>query len=188
MKLHEKIKKIRENLGLSIPDVSNNIIKVFGDQKAISYRTIYRIENGHIAKFSSVLKICCALGVTLEELLKDTELEDRLVIRKNERIDEYTYSEKVHASVISSPTRSFLALELTLDPGGKTQIKQSPLDGHFEKLIYVIEGELTCFVGEEKHVLKSKDSLSFNSAIAHHLENNGKKTCLCTVLQNPKHF
>ena len=186
MKLHEKIKKMREDLGLTIQEVYDRCVTVFGD-KAISYRTLQRIERGKISKFSSILKICCALGVSLEEMLQGTELEQSLVIRKKERLDEYTYNEKVHASVVSSPSRSFLALELTLEPKGKTQIEKSP-EGNFEKWIFVIEGELTCYFKDEKHLLKSKDSISFNSSIPHHLENNGKKTCICTVLQNPKHF
>lgn len=188
MKLHEKIKKLREDLGLTLQEVYDRCVRIFGDKKAISYRTLQRIERGKISKFSSILKICCALGVSLEELLKDTELEQSLVIRKKERIDEYTYNERVHASVVSSPSRSFLALELTLEPTGKTQIEKSPAEGSFEKWIYVIEGELTCYLEKEKYILKSKDSISFNSAIAHYLENNGKKTCLCTLVQNPKHF
>ena len=186
MKLHEKIKKMREDLGLTIQEVYDRCVTVFGD-KAISYRTLQRIERGKISKFSSILKICCALGVSLEEMLQGTELEQSLVIRKKERLDEYTYNEKVHASVVSSPSRSFLALELTLEPKGKTQIEKSP-EGNFEKWIFVIEGELTCYFKDEKHLLKSKDSISFNSSIPHHLENNGKKTCICAVLQNPKHF
>lgn len=188
MKLHEKIRKMREDSGLTIQEIRDRCVNIFGAEKALSYRTIQRIERGSISKFSTILKICCALGVSLEELLKDTEMEQSLVIRKKERIDEYTYNEKVHASVVSSPSRSFLALELTLSPKGKTQIEQSPSDSNYEKWIYVIEGELTCYVGNEDYLLKSKDSISFNSSIPHHLENNGKKTCLCTVLQNPKHF
>jgi len=188
MKIYEKMRKMREDFGLTIQDVQDRCISIFGKDKSMSYRTLQRIERGHIAKFSSILKICCALGVTLEELLKETDLEDRLVIRKKERIDEYTYNDKVHASVISSPSRGFLALELTLKPQGKTQTEQSPKDRTYEKWIYVIEGELTCSLGKEKYILNSKDSLSFNSTIPHYLENNGKKTCVCTTLQNPKHF
>ena len=168
MKLYKKIKKIREDMGLTIQDVHGRGITVFGPKKALSYRTLQRIEKGQLAKFSSVLKICCALGITLEELIKNTELEDRMVIRKNERLDEYTYNDKVYASITSCPSRSFLALELTLESGGKTMAEQSPESKSFEKWIYVVEGELTCIIGEEKFVLKKKDTVSFNSSIRHY--------------------
>ena len=90
MKLYEKIRKIREDLGLTIQDVYARCVSIFGREKSMSYRTLQRIEKGQISKFSSILKICCALGIPLEELLKETELQERLVIKKKERIDEYT--------------------------------------------------------------------------------------------------
>lgn len=188
MKLHEKIRKIREEFGLTIQEVFDRGVSIFGSKKAISYRTLQRIEKGFIAKFSSILKICDALGISLEALLKDTELEQRLIIRKKERIDEYTYNEKARASVISSPHRTFLALELTLKPLGKTTIEKSPQDGVFEKWIYVVEGQLTCVLGNEQFNLSSKDTISFDSSLPHHLENQGKKECICIIIQNPKYF
>ncbi len=188
MKLYEKIKKIREDMGLTIQDVHQRGMTIFGSKKALSYRTLQRIEKGQLSKFSSVLKICCALGVTLEELIKNTELEDRMVIRKNERLDEYTYNDKVFASVTSGPSRSFLAVELTLAPNGATMVEQSPQHQSFEKWIYVVEGELTCHIAEETFVLKKKDAVSFDSSIRHYFENHTQKKCVCTMVQNPKHF
>ena len=187
MYIHEKIKTIRQDLRLSLRDIYNRGVAIFG-KKALSYRTLLRIEQGTIAKFSSILKICCALGVPLEKLIKDTELEGRLVIRNHERLDEYTYNDKVQASVVSSPNRSFLALEMALQAGGKTAWEHSPMEGKYEKWIYVVEGSLTCYLGNEKFVLDKRDTISFDSAAAHCFENPNKKTCLCIVIVNPKHF
>ena len=75
MKVYEKIRKLREDLGLTIQEVRDRCVSIFGSKEAMSYRTLQRIERGHVAKFSSILKICFALGVPLEDLLKDTELE-----------------------------------------------------------------------------------------------------------------
>ena len=111
-----------------------------------------------------------------------------MVIKKKERIDEYTYNERVHASVISSPMRKFLALELNLEPSGRTTLEQSPREGVFEKWVYVVEGQLTCHVGKENFPLISKDTISFDSSIPHYFENNGRKKCICIVVQNPKYF
>ena len=189
MKLHEKIRKIRKDLGLSMRDVQERLKFFFGPKKAISYPTLVRIENGKISKFSSILQIRYALGVTIDQLLKDTELEERLVIEKDERINEYTYNEKANASVVIGPNASFLALELTLEPSGRTTLEQSPANGgKFEKWFYVIQGTLHCYLNNEEYILKSKDTLTFNSTIPHYLENKGKTKCICIVIQNPKHF
>ena len=113
MKLYEKLKDVREKQGLSIQDVAHNILKIFGDRKAISYRTIYRMEKGQIFKFSNILQVAYAMGVTLPTLLKGTELEDRQIIRKKDCLDEFR-GEGFIAKVVSSPLRSFLGLHVQL--------------------------------------------------------------------------
>lgn len=188
MKLNERIKQIREELEMSLQDVYMRGESIFGKKNTLSYRTLQRIEKGHIAKFSSVLKICYALGIPLEKALKNTDLEQRLVIRRNERLDEYTYNEKAHASVLNSPSCSFLAVEMALKPKGKTPTEQTPPDKKFEKWIYVISGSLVCHLGNEKFRLNRKDSISFASALPHSFENTDKKPCLCIIVQNPRTF
>ena len=188
LKLYEKIKKTREDLGLTLQDVFNRGVEIFGKKKAMSYRTLQRIEDGYMAKFSSALKICCALGIPLNKLIENTELEQRMVIRKKERLDEYTYNDKAYAHVISSPNRSFLSLELVLEPTGKTALEQSPDDKLYEKWIYVTSGEVICNMGQERFNLKTGDSISFNSSLPHYLENVTPKKCVCIVVQNPKYF
>ncbi|MBF0122779.1 MAG: cupin domain-containing protein [Candidatus Omnitrophica bacterium] len=188
MKIHERIKQIREELGMSLQEVYSKGELVFGKKKTLSYRTLQRIEKGYIAKFSSVLRICCVLGIPLEKALRDTELEQRLIIRKKERWDEYTYNDKVQASVISSPSRSFLALEMALKPGGKTPLEQTPPEKRYEKWIYIVSGSILCQLGNEKFILEKRDSISFESSIPHFFANTTKKPCLCVMIQNPKSF
>jgi len=188
LKLYEKIKKTREDLGLSLKDVFERGVEIFGKRKAISYRTLQRIEDGSMAKFSSALKICCALGVPLNKLIENTEFEQRMVIRKKERLDEYTFNDKAFASVISSPNRSFLSLELILEPLGKTTLEQSPSDKIYEKWVYIVSGELVCNLENERFTLKSGDSISFDSSLPHYFENPTNKKCMAIVVQNPKSF
>ena len=188
MKIYERIKTVREEMGLTIQDVYARGEAIFGKKKALSYRTLQRIEKGNIAKFASILRISCALGTPLEYLLKGTELEHRMVIRKSERLDEYTYNDKAQSSVISSPARSFLALEMTIKPGGKTPVENSPVEGHHEKWIYIVEGTLLCRLGEECFILGPRDSFSFESSIPHMFENKCQRTCVCVIVENPKHF
>ena len=255
MKLYEKLKQVREGLGLTIQDVANNALQIFGPKKAISGRTIYRIEKGLTHKFSSIEQICYGMGVQIPVVLRGTELEDRQIIRKKDRIDEFA-GEGYLARVVSSPLRSFLALHIILEPKRKMPQERSPQgsaniaklkiteiipngnavlnelikndvlenisntevrlkpnleqkknlvqkitkdkfddiwiilqQSHiYEKWIFVIKGGLICKIGEEKHVLKYMDSISFRSHITHQLENNGKIPCEFIQMINPKHF
>jgi len=189
MKLHEKIREIRTGLGLTLSDVHDILVDNIGEKDAISYRTLQRIESGHIAKFANVLKICSALGITLNELIKDTDFEQKSIIRKSERYSRYYYNDKAYADIVSTSAMSFIASEVTLEPTGKTLIERSPDDGkNYEKFIHVKTGILTVILGDETHLLEKGDSISFNSSIPHRLENNAAKKCICLTMLNPKHF
>ncbi len=55
-----KLKEIRKNKGLSVPD----LVKASG----VSRRTIQEIENRDDCRISTAVKLADALGVTLDEL------------------------------------------------------------------------------------------------------------------------
>lgn len=188
MKLNEKIRLKRKELGLTLQDLYDLQVQEFGPAEAISYRTLVRIENGESFKFSNIVKICQSLGLTLTELLDDTELADNMIIRGNNRIDSYTYNDKAIAEVITSPSMSFLATEVILDPGGATITEQCPNDQKYQKLIYILEGALTCIINNDQFLTKRKDSLSINASLPHKFTNTTKKRCKFLVFQDPKYF
>ena len=186
MKIHEKIRTIREERGLTIDDVHDRIVIAYG-KNSLSQKTIQRIEKGQISKFSSILKIASALNILVSVLLKDTELEDQLVVKRKRRIDEYAFDDG-KIEVISSPSRGFLGVELNLRPSGKTLPQEDPKDGKFEKLVYVVGGELICHLGDKEYMLDYKDTISFDSSIPHYFENRGKIECTAVIIQNPKRY
>ena len=187
MKLHEKLRETREKLRITQEEVHERLVKLFG-KNAISLSTIYRVEKkGNISKFQSVEQLAIGLGIPLTTLLKDTELEERNVIRKKDEVDHIS-SNKYEAKVLSGRLSSFLILRATLEPKGERPLEQIKKEGNFEKWIYVLKGDLTCLVGEEEFLLKAGDSIYFKSTIKHILKNKGKKTCEYLILQNPKHF
>jgi len=189
VKLYEKIRQERKKRKLSLQDVYNLVYTRYGPKGCIGYQTLFRIEKGKIAKFVNILKICSVFGITLTELFKNTEYENRMLIRKNERINCYSYNDKVSADVISGPSTNFIQYEVTFEPQGKTIIEQSPHDGKaYEKSIYVTTGELTCTIDNEEFILKAKDNLCFNSTFPHFFENKKNNRCICLIYQNPKHY
>ena len=139
-------------------------------------------------------QICTGLGVSLKDLREGTEEEESKIVnilRASDRINNrYIYSEKAIAEIVSSRNIKFLAMELDLLPGGLTKEEEDPVDvNRFEKLIIVLQGEILCQIGSEKHLIKRGDSLSFASNIPHHFENLSKKIkARCIVIQNPKSY
>lgn len=191
MKLHQKITKIRKEKKLKIRDLHNKLKAIFGE-KALSYRSLLRIEKGHTdSRISSLYQICLALGITLEELKEGTEEKSGIVdyIKRNKREGKYTYNKNAYAEILSGPKRKFLALELILKPKGKTNIEKDPEGKEkFEKWIYILKGELTCIIKDTRFILKKGDCISFYSSIAHSFENNSSKKTSCIIIQNPVHI
>lgn len=192
MKLHEKIRKIRKEKGISLRQLHANLIEIFGN-KALRYNSLYRIEKGlRDGRISSLSQICLGLGVSLKELKEGTE-EDKprfaTLIRKRDRTRQYVYSEKAQAQIVSGINQSFLAEQLNLEPGGKTKLEQDPSElGRFEKWIYCLRGKIIVYVGANKYALSKDEVLFFESTIPHYFQNSSFKKASCIIIQNPKHI
>ncbi|MCX5697032.1 MAG: XRE family transcriptional regulator [Candidatus Omnitrophica bacterium] len=219
MKLHEKIKKLRQEKGLSLNELHRLMLNDF-ERETITFRSLQRIEAGHTdGRGFSLHQICTALGISLSELKKDTEEETEPidVIRKNRRLGKYVFSGQVYAELLSRQNRNFMVQELVLEPQGKTKLEQDPELGldkerleqikeilkgtalesqilenysilKFEKYVYCLKGRVSCYIGEDKHILKKGDGLSFESTIAHWFENNSKSEARCLIFQNPRYL
>ena len=191
MEAHEKIRQIRREKGLSRNDLYQKLRIIF-DDKAITPNTIWRIESGMTcARTSSLHQLCIGLGVSLKDLLGETEPESKLVdiVKKARRLDQYVYNKKAQAQLLTPSKRTFMAEELTLLPGGRTKAEENPIEvGKFEKWVYCLGGKITCIVGTERHTLGKSDCLSFESNIPHYFENNSSRKCRCLIVQNPRYI
>lgn len=186
---YEKIKNIRKSLNLTIQDVYARGVAILGKQKTISISTINRIEAGKPHKFSSLVKLCFILGIELKDLYKGTELEDCLVISRKDRTSEYVISNTAHSHIINSPNQSFLVQEYILLPSGKVPLDHAEKDDNkHEKFIYVISGELQCFVEDKKYTLKVGHTISFDSTKPHSFENTSKTKCKFIAMESPGRY
>lgn len=189
MKHYEKIKKIRTDLNLTVKDVYERGAAILGSQKAISISTINRIEAGKPHKFSSLVTLCFILGITIQELFKGTEFEECLIIRKKERTGGYAYNENASSNIINNPNQSFLAQEFLLLAGGETSLDRAPQNrGKYEKMVYVISGQLVCVLDSQEMVLKGGDSISFDSTKPHYFKNPSKKKSKFLAIESPGRY
>lgn len=217
MKLQEKIKQIRKEKGLSLKELHRLMLNDF-KQGSITYRTLQRIEAGDTdGKGSSLHQISTALGMSLSELKKDTEEENKPVdlVKRNKRLGRYVFNEKVYADLLMRQNRNFMVVELVLQPQGQTNLEQDPqlnlgqekleqikqaLKGlnletpiledykllKFEKYVYCLKGEIACFIGKDKFILRKGDSISFESLNPHWFKNISKTKSRCLIFQNPR--
>ena len=192
MKLHEKIRQVRKEKGLSLTDLESRLVEIFG-KKALRYNTLYRIEKGlRDARVSSLSQICISLGISLKDLKEGTEEETFSLVdvfKKRDRVAQYVYSEKAYAQILSKDKQPFLSLRLVLEAGGATRLEQDPLElGKFQKWVYGLKGVTTCVVGQETFELKKDDALCFESNLPHYFQNNTRQKSICLIIQNPKHI
>jgi quercetin dioxygenase-like cupin family protein len=132
------------------------------------------------------------LNVTLKEITDGTEQEKIGIVthlRKRDKTAEFTYSDKALARILTSEKQPFMASRLTLQPRGKTNTEQDPVElGRFEKFVYCLKGRITCVVGKTCYTLKKDDTLCFESNLPHWFENPLDKLSICLIVQNPRHI
>ncbi len=174
---------------LTVQDIHDRGTMILGPQKTISTATITRIESGKPHKFSSLLKLCFILGIELKDLYKGTELEDCLVITRQDRTGGFVFDKKTSSQIINSPNQKFLVQEYLLLPGGKVPLDHAPQDDEkHEKFLYVISGALECVISGERYKLKVGHTISFDSTKEHYFENNEKVKCKFVVIENPGRY
>jgi len=196
MKLHEKIRHLRRDvLKLSLKGFYEKLKGIFGSD-ALTYHSLCRLEKGYRSdiRLKSLYQICTGLGVSLKELREGTEEEESKIVTigtiKDRKDNKYIYNDKAFAEILSGRHLKFLAIELTILPGGATEKEEDPLDTNkFEKLIIMLQGEMIVHVGKESHRIKKDDTLSFSSNIPHHFENpSDTKKAIAIIIQDPKSY
>ena len=191
MKLHEKIRQMRAEKSLTMRGLGGRLKEIYGE-KALKYNTLARIERGETQpRMNSLMQICVGLRITLKELKEGVEEEYLFVdfIKKTRRFERFTYNVKVFSYILTSPKRNFLCVELVMNPQGKTAVEQDPIeDTRFEKWVYCLRGEVTCYVGQDDYTLRRGDCLSFESTLPHYFENKTSKKSSCIIAQNPRHL
>lgn len=191
MKLHKRIKYLREEKGLKLIELHQRMKASFGEQ-AVTYRTLQRIQAGHTkASGFSLYQICMGLGVTLRDVKESSEEETSSVqcTRQNNSQGLYIYGPEAYAEILTSSKIDFVALKLMLKPGTKTKTESDPQgQTKFTKWVYVQKGEITCLVDGNKYILKKGDSLAFDSRLKHCFQNHSSKTANCLLIQNPRNI
>ena len=190
MELREKIRQIRQEKKLSREDLYIKLKEIFGD-KTIKPNSIWRIETGlTTARSSSLHQICVGLGISLKDMLAGITSEKKIIdfLERNQRSDRFIYNDKAFVEILSSANLPLLAQELTLSPGGATNIEEDPIEvARFQKWVYCLSGKITFTVGTEKHLLNKGDCLSFDSNIPHYFHNASTRKSRCIIIQNPKY-
>jgi len=176
-----RIRQNRQHLNLTLEDVA----KAAG----VSPGLLSKIENGKVSSpISTYLKIAKALGVRLGQLIGDDPEVSCLVVRKEEAkpFSELKSGRGYQFQSLGAhwPSKSLNPFILTYHP--PAQDSPSPafsFDG--EEFIYVLEGELEFFHGQERYLLKEGDCVFHNSNVPHGGRAFGGKKAVALLISVP---
>lgn len=192
MTIGEKMKQLMDERGLTLLDLESRLKDIFG-KKALRFASLYRIEKGlRDPRVASLTQICLGLEVSLKDLKERTE-EKKFslveIIRRRDKVAKYVYSEDAYLEILSGEEDTFFVGRLVLNPGGKTNLEQDPIElGMFRKWIRCEKGKITIIVGQEKNILGKNEVIRFKSTYPHSFENNTAQQASCIIIQNPKHI
>jgi transcriptional regulator with XRE-family HTH domain len=144
-----------------------------------------KVENTKKAPpISTLIVLAKALGISLSEILGETEERNKIslvkkierqVVARNGTVFGYSYQTLAH-KFYKKQMEPYI-LTLPVNP------KQVPLFQHKgEEILFVLEGTMKFFHGDQEFVVEEGDCLYFDASIPHHGICQGKKEVKCLMV------
>lgn len=185
-KLGGRVKKSREMKGISREELS--------ERTGLDTALLTSVEEDDAyPSLGPLLKISRALGVRLGTFLDDHFISDPLIVRLEEREEEFhmltgkdsPVELKYYSLGKGKADRHMEPFFIELFPESEENKKLSSHEG--EELIIVQSGELEVIYGNETRQLKAGDSIYYNSVVPHFVGTAGhKKAEIYAVLYIPE--
>ena len=166
IKVGERLKKLREDLGVSLQQMS--------ERTGLTSALLSQMENHLISPpLGALFKIARALGVPVGKLLDDSPGEPFAIERAAERqkVSRFASKEGVNYGYSyeslghGKKNRKMEPFIVTLEP---ETVKNTHLSSHEgEEFINVLEGEMVVQLGEHSDVLGPGDCIYYDSSIPH---------------------
>lgn len=162
-------------------------VQTVADRAQVSKGLISKIENGRsVPSLPVLLSVIRGLEMRAEDFFKGIENEgDRTEVHVIKKF-EYDSFEKEEAEgfkyqFITSSEINGVTMEcvlLNLEPGAKREMVVTEA----MEYKYILSGNVSYIIGEERYDLSAGDSLYFNGRIPHVPENNGNQNVLMLIV------
>jgi len=177
----ERVKKLREEKGLTIEDVCQ--------RTDLSQETIRQIEEELISPpLGTLIRLARALEMKMGALIAPAGPRPFTVVRADERKAVSRYASKKGARLgyayqhlaYDKGDRSMEPFLLTLEPA---EAKEERSSHEGEEFIFVLEGRVEAHLGEAVEVLEPGDALYYDSNLPHLIKcHGGKEATILAVL------
>ena len=185
MHIGEKIKKLREEKGLSLAQLA--------EKSGFSSALLSQIENHMISPpLGTLIKIASAMEVAIGHFFEDKTEAPFVIVRGNERehISRVASKEGVkfgysYESLAQGKLNRFMEpFVVTLEPATKKDRNAYSHEG--EEFIFVLDGEMEVTLEDHTDVLGPGDCIYFDSNLRHRVECVGDgKARILAVLHAP---
>jgi transcriptional regulator with XRE-family HTH domain len=185
MRVGEKIKKLREEKGMSLPELA--------EKSGFSSALLSQIENHMISPpLGTLIKIGQAMDVPLGYFFEDIAEAPFVIVRAEERrhVSRVASKEGVkfgyrYESLAQDKKNRFMEPFLvTLEPVTKKDRNAYSHEG--EEFIFVLEGEMEVTLEDHTDMLRPGDCIYFDSKLRHRVQCIGdKETRIVAVIHAP---
>jgi transcriptional regulator with XRE-family HTH domain len=162
----ERIRLLRLGLGMSM--------RTLATKTGFSPSLISQVERGQVMpSIGSLERIATAFGVSLGTFFAGPDPSAAGLVRADARQKLTSTWSPVSIEALG-PMNGSGKLEpvmITMAPGGRSG--KYPTERSREKFALIFEGEVALTRGDEVHVLRKGDAITFTSAIPYQLENTG---------------
>jgi len=160
LNIGNRIKTLRVN--------QNRTMQEIGDQCGLSKSMISKIENNKtIPSVSALVKIANALGTNISDLMESNGHLTAELTSRQEAEENLTPTEKGYEIFPYASKFHDKKMQPFLFVARKGETKPHLLTHEGEEFVYVLEGEMKMQVGNQDYILKTGDSLYFNSTEKH---------------------
>jgi transcriptional regulator with XRE-family HTH domain len=169
-----RVRQLRLGIGLSV--------RTLAAETGFSPSLISQVERGHVTpSIGSLERIAIALGVSLSTFFAEPETNPEGLVRANARQKLTSTWSPVSIEALRPMKGGMLEpVLIAMAPGGRSGKFSTAHAG--EKFALVLEGEVTLTLGDEVHVLRSGDAITFASTIPHQMENTGAEPAHVVVV------
>ena len=165
----EKVNKL--NIGDRIKILRTNqkrTLQEIADASELSRSMISKIENNKtIPSVATLVKIARALGTNISSLLEHNGFLNAIITTRQKAEENLISTDKGYSIYPYGSEYNEKKMQPFLFVAKKGEVKPHEVSHEGEEFIYIIRGQMKMQIGEDEYVLKSGDSLYFNSLQKH---------------------
>jgi transcriptional regulator with XRE-family HTH domain len=160
LKIGDRIRMLRLNQKRTLQEIA--------DASELSRSMISKIENNKtVPSVAALVKVANALATNISSLLENDAFLNAILTTKQKAEENLTSTDKGYWIYPYGLEYHEKKMQPFLFVAKRGEVKQHELSHEGEEFIYIISGQMKMLVGEVEYLLKTGDSLYFNSVQKH---------------------